>query len=211
MSRSAFSFPAAVAFFFFAWGPAACGGAVSSNLLGGSRGVDSGGGTENDSGVPTEQDSGTEPLDAGTTPDVVTVIDSSEPLDVTPIEEPPPPTGPTVACPMNGTPATCQPGDICCIAGDPMLGTQTHTCEQPAGVCTGTKVTCTVPTDCPMGQMCCGTEQTTGTTAMYTGVSCATQCNGANMRIFCSSNTDCPAQTATCGASTLLPGYMVCQ
>lgn len=215
MSR-AVSLPA-VAVVLSAWfGVAACGGAVASDLLGNGSKADSGSSAPVDSGPAQEQDSGEAPVDAGTpTIDAVAVIDSGPgaPVDATPVEEAAPPTGPRVSCPMNGAPAMCEPGDTCCVTGDPMLGSQTFGCQGPGAACAGTVVQCTVPADCPTGEVCCGTEQATGQTTTYTQVGCATSCNGNSMRTFCDPATPntCPPQTPTCGMSMLLPGYSVCQ
>ncbi|HEY8086831.1 MAG TPA: hypothetical protein VIF09_03280 [Polyangiaceae bacterium] len=144
-------------------------------------------------------------LDA--TPDA-SFVDSSS-ADATGDE---PATGPSVECPGQGNPATCQPGQYCCIVGDAKHGNQTDTCEPASAPCSGTPVRCAVPADCPTGQVCCGTEQTVGGVTSYLGVSCATTCSGADQRTFCDhlAGTPCPASAPTCAFSSILPGYEVC-
>jgi hypothetical protein len=198
----------------------ACSGAQTVALGGGDGGPANSGSGSGGSGGGSGSSSGAVPQDAGTvvdsgpgTPDSSATVDSSEPMDVAPVEEPPP-TGPAVQCPMNGQPASCQPGDYCCVTGNPMQGNQTFDCQHGSSSCTGTKVHCTVPSDCPSGEICCGSETTTTTGTTYTEVTCAAACAGTNQRIFCdpsAQTSPCPMQTPNCAPSQLLPGYDVCQ
>ena len=195
----------------------ACGGAQPIDFGGSGSGSGSGGGSGSGSGVTPEQDSGSGVVDSGQPVlDTGLTLDAIEPADVTPVEEPPPPTGPSVSCPMNGAPATCNPGDYCCVAGSAMQGNQTDTCEHTGTTCSGgTPVRCFSAADCSGGQVCCGTEATDPQTMLvsYTEVGCAASCTGTAQRIFCDPATTgaCPAATPVCGQSQLLPGYTVCQ
>jgi hypothetical protein len=149
--------------------------------------------------------------DSGTVIDTGSPIDSGSPLDTGTGDEPMP-TGPAVLCPVQGSPSMCQPGDICCITGDPMQGTQMDNCQTQGQACAGTRVRCAMKADCPGAEICCGTEQTVTGVVSYTEVTCATTCASTTQRIFCDpAGNDCPAATPTCGQSTLLPGYNVCQ
>jgi hypothetical protein len=203
----------------------ACGGALSSSpdgkgdAGGGGSGAGSGDGSGSggsgggSSGSGASMDSGSGGSDAGLAPvDAVAVLDGTGPADVTAVDEPPP-SGPAVLCPSNGSTDTCAPGQFCCVVGDAKQGgTQTDTCEPAGASCAGTPVECASPADCPGGQICCGTEQTVGNVVSYVSVVCAASCAGTNQRMFCNqqSNT-CPVASPTCALSTLMPGYNVCQ
>lgn len=223
MQRSTSSFPGAPivgAIAISALGLAmACGGAQAIDFAdaGSGSGSGSGGGSGSGSGSGSggasgsssggvEEDSGAGVVDSGGLADV------TEPLDVTPVEEPMP-TGPAVLCPMNGNPATCEPGDYCCVVGNAMEGTQTDNCQSGGSSCSGTPVKCASPADCPSGQICCGTQQTVAGVVSYSNVECATTCSLTNQRIFCNqmAANPCPATAPTCALSTLMPGYNVCQ
>ena len=196
----------------------ACSGAQPIDFRGSGSGSGggSGGGSGSSSGGTTAEDSGSGPVDSGQpVVDSPAPLDVSEPIDTSPVEEPPP-SGPSVACPMNGAPATCDPGDYCCVMGDPTQGTQTDMCQASGTSCAGgTTIRCASPADCPSGQVCCGTETTdpNTNTVMYTQVTCAASCTGTSQRTFCDSSAsgNCPAATPVCGQSQLLPGYTVCQ
>jgi len=117
---------------------------------------------------------------------------------------------------MNGAPSTCQPGDYCCVVGTAMQGNQTDTCEPGATPCTGgTPVRCASAADCQNGEICCGTETTDPQTMLvsYTEVTCAATCALTNQRTFCDPTDPaaCPSTAPTCGQSSLMPGYTVCQ
>ena len=203
---------------------AACGGAQSIDFgrddSGGGGGGGSGGGSGSSSGVSgggsgggSGSSSGASGSSSGAAEDSGSgFVDSGGPDDVTTVEEPPP-TGPAVLCPMNGNPATCEPGDYCCVVGNAMQGNQTDNCETGGSSCSGTPVHCASPADCPSGQICCGTEQTVGNVVSYVDVVCASTCSLTNQRIFCdqSGPNPCPPTIPTCALSTLMPGYNVCQ
>jgi hypothetical protein len=134
----------------------------------------------------------------------VTSVDVVQPMETGP-------QGPAVLCPMQGQPAMCNPGDYCCITGDPAQGTQMDNCQHPGQVCTGgTTVRCAVTADCPMNYVCCGQKDPTGMT--YTEVGCRQSCNGTGQITFCDpAANDCPTATPTCQQSQLLQGFNVCQ
>jgi hypothetical protein len=193
----------------------ACGGATASDLVGGTGSSSGGGGSSGgadaapdsggaglDSGVQFTSDTGIAPADAGI------VLDTGAPADVSTVEEPPPASGPSVLCPMNGSPATCEPGDYCCVVGSAAQQDQTDNCQPSGKSCSGASVRCAKKTDCPTGQVCCGTIPN-GTA--YTEVACATTCTGLTKRTFCDpSANECPV-TTMCLGSQLMPGYSVCQ
>jgi hypothetical protein len=76
-------------------------------------------------------------------------------------------------------------------------------------------IKCDDETDCPKGQVCCGTfEQNSG----YKQVSCSPTCQSVGSTItavrFCDQNAavdECAADGKTCGWSQKLPGYSVCK
>jgi hypothetical protein len=184
----------------------ACGGTLSSEP-GTKVDAGSGGDTEGGGADATSSDSGAVESDGGTAPlDAVAVIDV-----VTPVEEPAP-TGPAVLCPADGGATTCDPGQFCCVIGNAKQGVQTDTCEPAGTACAGTPVTCAKAADCPVGQVCCGTQQTVGNVVSYVDVTCAASCTGNDQRAFCDQTANtCPPATPTCALSTLMPGYNVCQ
>jgi hypothetical protein len=181
---------------------AACGGLAAGPGDGGSTtrgdaGTSSGGsGAGVDSGASDVTTADGSPLDAASSADVSALHDGAVA---------------SVSCPQDLTPATCNPGQYCCVVGDGHAGTQTDTCEGAGSACAGTPVRCAVPADCPAGEVCCGTQQADAGAVSYVDVSCAASCTGANQRIFCdpASNT-CPVAHPTCALSTILPGYDVC-
>lgn len=191
----------------------ACSGAASSDLLTGSGGVGSSGGTGGrDAGI----DSGRPVEDAGTRDG--TTFDAGNPPEAGAPEaggnDGGGPQGPQVLCPQNGQPSKCNPGEICCVSADSQGGTQTDTCDPSGATCAGTPVHCASPADCPSNEVCCGTESYDPNTGsyMYTDVSCAKDCTGQGHYAFCDPQhpNDCPSGTG-CGPSQLLQGFSVCQ
>jgi hypothetical protein len=167
----------------------------------------------------TASSSGGSPVDAGAGSFDAhqSSTDAVAAADVTALGDAPfqgnPPTYPSIECPAaDGGPATCEPGQYCCIVGNAMQGAQTDTCEPLDASCSGTPVHCAVPSDCEDGKVCCGTEQTVGGITSYVDVSCAASCIGANQRIFCNplGPYTCPSTAPTCALSSILPGYDVC-
>jgi hypothetical protein len=188
-----------------------CGGAAASNLLEGD-------------GSPPGKDGGTMPdvgaQDVKPTPDVspmhdVTVMDVMPIMDTNPppIDMGPPDTGPAlppVACGSSPCPI---PAEICCYN----KLADTATCEKAseATACEAmesTAIACENGTDCP-GEYCCGTLNTDDT--RYLHVECSTTCSGtAPEIILCDPKATpgvCGMVGMTCGSSSFLPGYFVCQ
>jgi hypothetical protein len=194
-------------------GAIGCGGAASSDLLGGD-------------GSPTVLDGASDggspedvfhPQDAMLTPDTspvdVVVAKDTAPIDTGPIDTGPPPL-PPVQC---GTSTCPVPGSDCCINREADADTEpTFDCETPAHVddCRmggGQPVECDEGADCPTGQ-CCGTfnEDQTG----YSIVECETACNEEQI-LFCDPEssadmTECMDMGGECQKSTFLPGLYVC-
>jgi hypothetical protein len=199
---------------------AACGGASNTDLGagggGGSSGGASGSGSSSGGGsnggghdASTQPDTGepdVQPVkDSGPVEDVPTVMDVVQPMETGPI-------GPAVFCPMSGQPAMCMQGDVCCVTGDAMLGTQMDTCEHQGQPCAGAIVRCASGADCPKNEVCCGQKNATG--MMYSEVACRQTCTGTGQVTFCdpqATPTDCTQPTApNCVQSTLLQGFTVC-
>ncbi len=190
----------------------ACGGAVAYNLGGepdaGSGSSSGSGGSSSGSSSGGAQDAGAPVLDAAPTVDAIAVVDAGVVDSAPPVEEPPPTTtGPTVLCPNNGNPMTCQAGEYCCVSGNAMQGNQTDSCLSKSASCVGTPIRCAATADCPAGQVCCGSRTTTG----YTKVACAATCAGNDITFCDPMASDCPQATPTCNPSQLLPGFNVCQ
>ena len=127
--------------------------------------------------------------------------------------DPPPPPPSTIRC---GGAKSCTAGaEICCRSWFGQ-GPPTYACE-PAGFvacAAGTSIACDDETDCPNGQVCCGTlEQNSG----YTSVACKNSCNslpGLRSVRFCDPKAavdECVAAGMFCGPSQSLPGYYVCR
>ena len=129
----------------------------------------------------------------------------------------PPATGGSIHC------GTSAPGATACSAGaEVCCGTWTKpnkvqfACE-PAGplACAGGRtIACDDRTDCPAGQVCCGTlEEYSG----YTSVQCKTTCTsppGTRAVRFCDPDApidECAQLGKYCGPSQSLPGYNVCR
>ena len=204
--------------------PLACGGASNTDLLGGghssssssssssggssggSSGSGSGSGSGSSSGSASSSGSGSGSSSGGdqdASMQDVSTVDVVQPMETGPM-------GPSVLCPMQGQPATCDQGDFCCVTGDAQLGTQMDNCEHMGTTCAGTPVRCASTADCPQGQTCCGQKDTTG--MMYLEVGCKAQCTGTGQITFCDpAAMDCPSNAPTCQQSQLLQGYNVCQ
>jgi hypothetical protein len=193
-------------------GALGCGGASQSDLLSDAAG---GRDAQADQSVdaPQEPDQGPAP-DTAPPKDVVTIMESSPPIDTGP-----PDTGPKLP-PIDCGGATCAiPASDCCFTPGEDAGDGTYACQTPANVaaCSGagnTPIECAVGADCP-GGVCCGTRNFDDTG--YQMVECATSCSpDDNQILFCDpgSSTDvanCTALGGTCVNSELLPGFTVCQ
>lgn len=204
-----------VALLLSALGPA-CSGASSSSLLGPAPPPQEpqGDSAAPDTGSlpPPEEDSGAAPDTSAPPVDTgIPVVDSGTVEDVAPPDANP--TGARVLCPMKGIPATCDPGQDCCVSTSG-TGNQTDTCQTPGTHCNGAVVSCSSSSQCPNGEVCCGTETTNGGTPMYVQVSCATACvsqGGQTKVTFCDpQKPQCP-NGLQCAQSSVLQGFYVCR
>ena len=130
-------------------------------------------------------------------------------FDVEPVEA----GGTQVLCPQDngGSSVNCDPGQICCVTGDPQTN-QAGMCQSSGSQCGGTPVSCAATADCDTNQVCCGTETSSGGPTTYTDVTCAKTCAGTNRIRFCDpAANDCPVTQPTCQPSQLLLGYNVCE
>ncbi len=111
--------------------------------------------------------------------------------------------------------ATCSgPSQVCCASRDSLNQTTHLDCIGAGDSCTCTgigcmhaKISCSGPTDCPTGQVCCGTINGTS----YSSVSCASSCTGYNKVEICDPGDGiaCP-NNAQCRQSQILTGYHYC-
>jgi hypothetical protein len=199
-------------------GLAACGGATESPLLEGAGSSDA-----STQDVAQRQDTGGGGPDASTD----AAMDGREPFDGDMLEASEmdhhktkedsggdtgtdsEPTLPPVYCGAAPMPACPVPGEECCVNA-PTGGITTYACISSSDPCANTPVSCDKADDCG-GLICCGTKNAASTG--YKSVSCAATCNGTLQVVFCGS--DMGAKSACpygymCKASTLLPGYWVC-
>jgi hypothetical protein len=188
-----------------------CGGAAASNLL------------EGDGG-PSGKDGGSKPdvgaQDVTPTPDVspmhdVTVMDVMPIMDTMPPPKDigPPDTGPKLPPVMCGSSSCAIPAELCCYNKEE--GTATCESASEASSCEaseGTAISCEDGADCP-GEYCCGTLNTDD--SRYLHVECSTTCSGTAPQIILCDPKATPGVCGTvglsCGTSTFLPGYYVCQ
>ena len=128
-------------------------------------------------------------------------------------DPPPPPPKSTIYC--GGTKSCAAGAEICCSSWFGQ-GPPTYECE-PAGFlacAAGTTIACDDQTDCPNGQVCCGTLQNN---SGYTSVECKNKCTnlpGLRSVRFCDPKAavdECLAAGMSCGPSQSLPGYYVCR
>ena len=122
----------------------------------------------------------------------------------------------TIYCGGGPGAKKCTAGAEVCCGSWFGRGSPTYECE-PAGLiacAVGTSIACDDKTDCPNGQVCCGTlEENSG----YTSVECRNKCNnfgGLRAVRFCdpnAANDECAAIGMYCGPSQSLPGYYVCR
>jgi hypothetical protein len=105
---------------------------------------------------------------------------------------------------------TCTaPQQSCCFSTQ---GTSCYNTGNPLGCQFGEKVSCDGPAGCPPGQTCCGQIMTINGQSYYSEVKCQVTCDAnQNQRTICDPNGPPCASGMTCGPSTLLPGYHVCQ
>ena len=108
----------------------------------------------------------------------------------------------------------CGEGQICC-AKQWNYGPKLECAAAGYGSCTGgLTIGCDDQTDCPSGQVCCGSfVEGTG----YTSVKCASSCNsvpGVRAVRFCDRTAaadECDAIGKNCESSQGLPGYGICK
>jgi hypothetical protein len=112
--------------------------------------------------------------------------------------------------------ATCTlPAEFCCVTTS--QGTQSQTCATDPASCKGqgdSPVQCTSSTQCPQGQVCCGSNANN----FYSDVSCQpAPCGGTTGGVehvqFCDPQSpgDCPPDAPRCQQSMVLGGFFVCQ
>lgn len=138
---------------------------------------------------------------------------SGGPKDAGP-DAPPPATGGSVYCRATPSATSCTAGSEICCGSWKSDGKFSYSCE-PNGflACAGgTTIACDDSSDCPSGQVCCGTLSNN----RYTSVECKATCNnsiGGRAVRFCNPKAavdECAALGKTCTASQSLPGYNVC-
>ena len=130
------------------------------------------------------------------------------------MDAPPPASSGSVYCAVTtGAPSCTAGSEICC--GSWKSGKFGYSCE-PTGLLAcagGTTIACDDSSDCPSGQVCCGTLSSG---SRYTSVQCKTTCNntpGVRAVRFCNPKAavdECAALGKSCTASQSLPGYHVC-
>ncbi|MBX3217682.1 MAG: hypothetical protein KF850_36960 [Labilithrix sp.] len=131
------------------------------------------------------------------------------------LDAPPPPPSGKVYCGITTPGTSCQAGtEVCC--GSWSGGKLSFACEATGLLsCVGGRsIECDDQTDCPAGQICCGSLSNN---SGYTSVTCRSSCNdmpGFRAVRFCDPKAavdECAASGRTCGASQSLPGYSVCR
>jgi len=152
-------------------------------------------GCSDDSGATatTDEDTGGGiPLDTST--DETSGDETTPPADTTTGGDSPAPTDtgtPPADAPVTGTPMKC--GSVtcdkttqeCCItAGIPI-------CIARGGVCAGARYSCTSPTNCSSGQVCCTSGAGTGGASCTASASCPSSW-------LCDSNADCSGKLKVC-------------
>ena len=141
---------------------------------------------------------------------------SSGNVDDAGVDAPPPPKDEgTIRCGVGPNATSCTAGTQICCGQWAGRGNLKYSCE-PAGLLAcvaGTTIACDDMTDCPSGQVCCGTQDN----SRYTKVECKTKCTsfpGTRAVRFCDPDAavdECAADGAYCGPSQTLPGYFVCR
>ena len=128
---------------------------------------------------------------------------------------------------------TCGDSDpVCCgIQWDIFLNTapDTFTCTTSAGDCTSldaggsvnVAIACRDESYCPGDKVCCGHIMSDSITSYYASVDCQSTCPltddagvvNTDFRRFCdpAGADECSASGQTCGPSTILPGFNICQ
>jgi hypothetical protein len=164
--------------------------------------VDEGGGTLDSSTVPLPEADIVESGEA--------TVGDGEPSD----SIAPPAT--MIPCGVSGTNKTCSTADqVCCVTfnGGPKADQNVETCSFSASDCSnrnGATVHCTSSTQCPAGQVCCGTSATPY--LYYSDVSCRPSCDTKSSdHQFCDPAVpaDCPLGQP-CQPSTILTAFYIC-
>ena len=131
----------------------------------------------------------------------------------------PPPNNGTIFCGDNPPCPTAT--DVCCVSLESGIGTDqnpAYECKK-AGLlpCLGTnKFACDDTTDCPSGQICCGSFDQSGThgsTECRTASQCKSQ-GSSRVGILCDPSAapdQCSGFGMACEESVTLPGYYVCR
>jgi hypothetical protein len=129
-----------------------------------------------------------------------------------------PPGGGSVACPATGPGAktSCTPGTEICCGPTTGWGDPKFRCEAASllACAAGMKIACDDSTDCPTGQVCCGSLRNNGG---YTSVECKKTCEnmpGLRAVRFCDPKAavdECDALGQHCEPSQSLAGYHVCR
>jgi hypothetical protein len=111
----------------------------------------------------------------------------------------------------------CPDAQICCgVVTTGLTGTRTWQDNLCQDACDSDDVPlgCSGPHNCATGEICCGTWVQTGIAAgagYYSGIECASTCQGTSMYILCETQDDC-VNGGTCQASAALPfPYLVCR
>lgn len=107
--------------------------------------------------------------------------------------------------------ASCTHG-VCCRSSA-NGNVVTYACMDSAQGCSGIALPCDSENDCPSGQVCCGSTQSTGCTSV--GVSCSdpSACLGkvGTAELCSTSDPTCSSPNAKCGPDLCLTGYSSCQ
>ena len=181
-------------------------GTASSSGTSGSSGLSSTGGPSSSSGSTSS--GGSSSGSSGSS--------SGETKDAGKDSAPPPAPGASIYCGQTVPGTTCNAGSQICCGRWNGSNKPKFACE-PTGLVAcagGTDIACDDRTDCPAGQVCCGTlPDGSG----YTSVGCKTTCNnfpGVRAVRFCDPKAavdECAAIGQFCGPSQSLPGYNVCR
>jgi hypothetical protein len=195
---------------------AACGGSTGTELFDrptattlGAEPSNSGEGTPSSTATASapkkDPTTPSEPTDAGTTKDAEPSTDPGKDAG----EPPPPPPAAKVRC---GDDACNAGSEYCCASyagqGKAKLECQSTLLSVPLPLCNGVKLACDDQSDCPSGQVCCGTVDN----GKVAGTSCRASCQGGARLCDPKAAVDeCAASDMKCGSSNLLDGYGFCR
>jgi hypothetical protein len=191
----------------------ACGGAPPSDLLAppGMKGTTGGDqdGSPADATMSESPDAPSQEPEASEGDDSAVGPSEAGPADAMPVEAAAEAAAPSGLSCTNGTMKVyCQGTDTCCITTG--IGTTTAACGSP-NTCLGTELRCASSADCPMGQVCCASENLSTFATTYTA-SCALTCTGLGKSELCNPGKGSGGCSGgeTCTSSTALPGYSQC-